>query len=183
MTSLHRGMFVLLTVGALGALPRSTMADERSPLFVGVPPTRTAPVAAAVQASAGTPSPAPADLAADDTGPLAVRGARVRSSDDGRTVVIELSQQPQGQKYFTLTNPPRIVVDLSGPLTGAPAAEQRFPIDDSIVSRVRAAPFQGKLRVVFDLREAATVASVTPSGRELTAVLTTPSAAAARPAE
>ena len=72
MTSLHRGMFVLLTVGALGALPRPTMADERSPLFVGVPPTRTAPVAAAIQAAAGPAAPAPAGVASDDTGPLAV---------------------------------------------------------------------------------------------------------------
>jgi type IV pilus secretin PilQ/predicted competence protein len=174
MTSLHRGMFVLLTVGALGVFPQSTRADERSPLFAGVPPTRTAP--------GGEATPAAAVLAAE-TGPLAVRGAQVRSSDDGRTVVVELSQAPKGQKYFTLSNPPRVVVDLTGPLAGTTPAEQRFPVDDTIVSRVRAAPFQGKLRVVLDLREPATVASITPAGRALTAVLTTPGAAATRPAE
>jgi type IV pilus secretin PilQ/predicted competence protein len=172
MTSLHRGMFVLLTVGALGVFPQSTMADERSPLFAGVPPTRTAP--------GGESTPAGSVLAAE-TGPLAVQGARVRSSDDGRTVVVELSQEPKGQKYFTLDNPPRIVVDLTGSLAGTTPAEQRFPVDDAIVSRVRAAPFQGKLRVVLDLREPAKVASITPTGRELTAVLTTPGAAATRP--
>src|SRR5262249_23483793 len=52
------------------------------------------------------------------------------------------------------------------------------PVDDSIVSRVRAAPFQGKLRVVLDLREPATLASLTPAGHELTAVLATTAAAA-----
>jgi len=165
-------MFVLLTVGTLGVFPRSTMADERSPLFVGVPPTRTAPGGEATAATGGVP--------AQETGPLAVRGARVRSSDGGHTVVVELSQEPKGQKYFTLTDPPRIVVDLTGPLDGTTPAEQRFPVEDTIVSRVRAAPFQGKLRVVLDLREPATVASVTPAGRELTAVLTTSGAAATR---
>jgi type IV pilus assembly protein PilQ len=103
----------------------------------------------------------------------------VQANDGGRAVVIELSQEPKGQKYFTLPNPPRIVVDVSGTLADATPAEQRFPIDDSLVSRVRAAPFQGKLRVVLDLREPATLASLTPSGRELTAVISTSAAAAA----
>jgi type IV pilus assembly protein PilQ len=106
----------------------------------------------------------------------------VQANDGGRSVVIELSQEPKGQKYFTLPNPPRIVVDLSGPLADATPAEQRFPVDDPVVSRVRAAPFQGKLRVVLDLREPASLASLTPAGRELTAVLTTSAAAATPPA-
>ncbi|HWP66575.1 MAG TPA: AMIN domain-containing protein, partial [Candidatus Limnocylindria bacterium] len=182
MTSLLRGMVVMLAAGTLAVLARPAGAEDRSPLFVDVPPTRTASAGDAPTTVAAAPVAAPATAAAP-AGPLSVRGARVQATDTGRTVVVELSQEPKGHKYFTLPSPPRIVVDLSGPVADAPAAEQRFPTDDSLVTRVRAAPFQGKLRVVFDLREPATVASVTPSGRELKAVIATQPAKATPPAE
>jgi type IV pilus secretin PilQ/predicted competence protein len=182
----------MLMTGALGALAAPAMAEERSPLFIDVPPTRTAPAeparplaAAATAVEPAAPATAPVAAAAPaPSGPLAVEGVRVEPSAAGRTVRVDLSREPKSQKHFTLTDPPRIVVDVAGPVASTPAAEQRFPVEDSIVSRVRAAPFQGKLRVVFDLREEATLASVTPQGRQLTAELQAPEkvAKAAAPA-
>jgi type IV pilus secretin PilQ/predicted competence protein len=169
-------MSVRLVTGAVVVLASSAMADERSPLFVDVPPTRMAPAEQPtlplVEAAKAT-VPAVAEPTALAAGSLAVQGVNVRSADDGRAVVIDLSQAPKSQKYFTLTDPPRIVVDLTGPLDGVTPEEKRFPVEDSVVSRVRAAPFQGKLRVVVDLREPVTVASVTPHGHQVTAMLAT----------
>jgi len=176
MTSLLRGMSVVAMAGAVLASAGPSVADERAS-FIDVPPTRTAPAEpAAPPVAAATPSPA---VEAVPSRPLAVEGVAVEPGTGGRTIVVRLSREPQGQKYFTLPDPPRIVVDVAGPIADASPAEQRFPVDDPVVSRVRAAPYNGKLRVVLDLREAAPLASVTPRGREIAAVLTTTTAAAA----
>jgi type IV pilus assembly protein PilQ len=162
-------------------LASSALAEERSPLFTDVPPTRMAPAAEPTEppaqaAKAAVPAAAPSPAIGE--GALAVQGVKVQAGSDGPKVVVDLSRAPAGQKYFTLTDPPRVVIDLSGPLGGVTPEEKRFPIEGSAVSRVRVAPFEGKLRVVLDLREPATVASVTPEGRQLTTVLATSTAAA-----
>ena len=92
-------------------------------------------------------------LAASFAQAAQLRGVTLVESDDGATrAVLDLSK-PADYKLFTLANPDRLVLDLSG---SALASGFRAPSPNGVVSGLRTGkPAEGDLRVVFDL--AATV--------------------------
>jgi len=112
---------------------------------------------------------------------LGVDGVRLERDGGGRALRVELTREPEAVTHFTLESPPRLVVDLRGPLAGSEGREERFPVDDDLVERVRVAPFKGKLRVVLDLTRDADGLTVERQGDALVAVLdgSMPAAAAA----
>jgi type IV pilus assembly protein PilQ len=123
-------------------------------------------------------APAPADA-------LGVRDVNVETTDTGRRVIVTLTRAPESMRDFTLTTPPRVVVDLRGPIGGR-LTERRFPVTDRAISRVRVAPYGGQLRVVLDLNAAGVVRGVHQDGDRLVAELVgegdRPKTAAAAPA-
>jgi type IV pilus secretin PilQ/predicted competence protein len=123
------------------------------------------------------PTAAPSAAAPIEQG-LAVRDVRVESTDEGRRVVMTLSRAPEGVHDFALNAPPRLVVDVRGPLAGG-AHEQRYALTDPIVSRARVAPYGGQLRVVLDLKQRVAVRAVRQEGDTVIAELGGPRAAAA----
>jgi hypothetical protein len=133
------------------------------------------PIAAPEQAS-----PAPTDTAAADR--LIVRDVRVETTDTGRRLVMALSREPEGVSNFQLSSPPRMVVDLHGPI-GAKTKEARFAVADDGVTRVRVAPYDGQLRVVLDLKRKSAVTAVRQEGATLVADLEPLPAAPAKTAK
>ena len=121
------------------------------------------PIAAPEQAAAEPAAPANADR-------LVVRDVRVESTDTGRRLVRALSREPEGVSNFQLSSPPRMVVDLHGPI-GAKLKEARFAVADDGVTRVRVAPYEGQLRVVLDLKRKSAVTGVRQEGSTLVADL------------
>lgn len=105
---------------------------------------------------------------------LQVRSVSVDGRGEGRRVSVALSAPPTAIRNFALSSPPRVVVDLSGTVSDVPAPETRFPVDDAFVRRVRTAPYEGRLRVVFDLHRDARLGDVTPTADGFVAVLGTP---------
>lgn len=97
-------------------------------------------------------------LAASFAQAAQLRGVTLVESDDGATrAVLDLSK-PADYKLFTLANPDRLVLDLSG---SALASGFRAPSPNGVVSGLRTGkPAEGDLRVVFDL-----AASVQPRSR------------------
>ncbi|HLK12631.1 MAG TPA: type IV pilus secretin PilQ [Candidatus Binatia bacterium] len=136
---------VLLVLGVCWAPPGTPAASAAEPSGSEADSPSAAP--------AGAPAP-PADQAAPvepDAASLAVRDVHVEPAGKGRRVVIQLSRAPDDVRQFTLSGPPRLVIDLAGPRTGTGKREARFPLSDDEVSRVRVAPYHGRLRVVLDL--------------------------------
>ncbi len=112
------------------------------------------------------PAAAPVDIVAETPASpwLSVRDVRVEPVGAGKRVVVQLSRAPESVRQFSLPNPPRLVIDVAGPVKGGDSREARFAVDDAVVSGVRAARFKGRLRVVLDLRDQATVLAVRPEG-------------------
>src|SRR6185503_16429286 len=133
------------------------------------------PIAAPEQAA-----PAPTETASAD--PLVVRDVRVEATDTGRRLVMALSREPEGVSNFQLSSPPRMVVDLHGPI-GAKVKEARFAVADDGVTRVRVAPYDGQLRVVLDLKRKSAVTAVRQEGATLVADLEPLPAAATKTAK
>ena len=131
--------------------------------------------------SAGTPAVADAPAAT-----LALTGARVEGTDGAKRVVLALSRAPGRVRSFTLPTPPRLVIDLDGPIAPGDGREQRIAVGDDVVSRVRAARFGNRLRVVVDLASKTDVRDVHGDGADVVAELgsgpASPSAAADAPA-
>ncbi len=126
------------------------------------------PIAVPEQESATT-----TEVAAGAKDALGVRDVHVETTDTGRRVVVALTRTPDSVQNFQLTAPPRVVVDVRGPLAGR-AREGRFAVVDRTVSRVRVAPYEGQLRIVLDLTGKGAVTAVRTEGATLIAELTGP---------
>src|SRR6185503_7821353 len=122
-------------------------------------------------------APAPTEAAAGQA--LAVRDVRIETTDAGRRMVVALSREPDSVQNFQLSGPPRLVVDLQGPLAWR-TREARFTLSDSGVTRVRVAPYEGQLRIVFDLKSRGAVTAVRKEGTTLIADLAPLPAATAK---
>jgi len=141
--------------------------------------------AAALWAALAVAMPVIARTAVADTPKLQMRSVDVDGRGEGRRVTVTLNAAPTAIRNFALSNPPRVVVDLSGPVSDVPGPETRFPVDDAFVTRVRTASFEGRLRVVLDLRKDVRLGEVTRTEAGFVAVLGTPEltpVAAATPA-
>lgn len=89
-------------------------------------------------------------LASLSAGAAELRGVQLVSGDGGTRAVIELDR-PADYKVFTLANPERLVLDLSG---SALARGFRAPAPNGVVTGVRTGkPAEGDLRVVLDLSQ------------------------------
>ena len=133
------------------------------------------PIAAPEQA-------APAPATTENADRLVVRDVRVEATDTGRRLVMALSREPEGVSNFQLSSPPRMVVDLHGPI-GGKTKEARFAVADDDVTRVRVAPYDGQLRVVLDLKRRGVVTGVRQEGATLVADLEPLPAAPAKSVE
>lgn len=140
-------------------------------------------VAAALWAALLVTAPMQAGAREPGGATLQVRSVAVEGQGEGRRVAVALTSTPSGIRNFALSNPPRVVVDLSGPVNDTPGPETRFPVDDVYVQRVRTAPFKGRLRVVLDLKQDIRLGEVTKTADGFVATLGTPAAtpAAATP--
>src|SRR5439155_1228710 len=85
---------------------------------------------------------------------------------------IELTRPPDDVRDFALSAPPRLVMDLHGPLPTKPAVLTRFPLTDDVIAGVRVATNGGALRIVADLNRPARSHAVRREGNRLVADLT-----------
>src|SRR5262245_27085538 len=111
---------------------------------------------------------APAKTAADAGDSLAVHDVRIDTAEGQRRLIVALTREPLGIQNFQLSSPPRLVVDVHGPLA-ARTPEARFTVNDREVTRVRVAPYEGQLRIVLDMRSKAAVTAVRQEGATLVA--------------
>ena len=132
---------------------------------------RPGALGAAATPAAAVPVETPGAPPAGDTTPLAVRDVRVEPMGEGRRLVIELTRPPDDVRDFTLSAPPRLVMDLHGPLPAKPAVLTRFPLTDDMVAGVRVATNGGALRIVADLNHPALTHTVHREGNRLVADL------------
>ena len=132
---------------------------------------RPGALGAAAAPAAAVPVETPGAPPAGDTIPLAVRDVRVEPLGEGRRLVIELTRPPDDVRDFTLSAPPRLVMDVHGPLPAKPAVLTRFPLTDDMVAGVRVATNGGALRIVADLNHPALTHTVHREGNRLVADL------------
>ncbi len=73
--------------------------------------------------------------------------------DNGQAgVFVKLSQPPASVRQYSLTQPNRIVVDVTGLRPGEEPNAQRFTVDNRLISEIRLARNEDRLRLTLHLR-------------------------------
>lgn len=86
------------------------------------------------------------------SGPLRLHEVRVIESSGQHSVLFRLSRPPEGIDYFPLRNPSRLVIDIKGAAEPPPKV-QHYKAVDSLIAAVRVGNYQGRLRLVVDLKD------------------------------
>ncbi|MSQ46771.1 MAG: type IV pilus secretin family protein [Deltaproteobacteria bacterium] len=136
-------MATFVTAGACTQRPNTPTA----------PPSPAAEQAATLP-SAGQTTPLPtATPGPEASGPARLEEVRLIETGGQRSVLFRFSRPPEGVDYFPLRNPNRLVVDIKGTVE-PPVKIQTHKTSDGVVSAVRVGTYQGKLRLVIDLKNA-----------------------------
>jgi len=83
---------------------------------------------------------------------LQLRGTTVETLGSTHRLVFDLSRAPDSISHFRLSGPPRLVLDVRGPHHAARLVD-RFVADDPLVERVRVGHYDGRMRLVVDLKD------------------------------
>ena len=83
---------------------------------------------------------------------LQLRGTTVEALGSTHRLVFDLSRTPDSVTHFQLPKPPRVVVDVHGPHQAARLVD-RYQADDPLVERVRVGHYDGRMRLVVDLKD------------------------------
>lgn len=102
-----------------------------------------------------TSSAAPTEsaVATPSTTTLRLNEVQLTETAGQRSLLFRFSRPPEGVDYFPLRNPSRLVVDVKGPID-SPTKVQAYQAADSQVTSVRVGSYQGRLRLVIDLKGA-----------------------------
>jgi type IV pilus assembly protein PilQ len=148
--------------------------------FPTQPPAAAQPDVASAAPSAETvldatpPAAQQPDALASDASPvestLRVHEILLTTRDGREALAVRLSRAPDRVRHFTLGDPTRLVVDFDGPVSSAMKAQNR-PLDDDLIARVRMAEYQGRLRVVADLKRPVVDYAIDESDRWVVALL------------
>lgn len=145
----NTGMVVAMAiVVAAGACTQRT----NTPMMSSSPAAEETAALPPVTRSSTLPAEVPASTPATN-GPARLNEVRLIETSGQRSVLFRFSHPPEGIDYFPLRNPNRLVVDIKGSVE-PPAKIQTHKTSDAIVSAVRVGTYQGKLRLVIDLKNA-----------------------------
>ncbi|MBI3302288.1 MAG: AMIN domain-containing protein [Deltaproteobacteria bacterium] len=85
------------------------------------------------------------------TGPLRLYEVRVIETAGQHSVLFRFSRPPEGIDYFPLRGPSRLVIDIKGAVESLPKV-QNYKAADPLVTAVRVGSYQGRMRLVVDLK-------------------------------
>lgn len=85
------------------------------------------------------------------TGPLQLHEVRLIETAGQHSILFRFSRPPEGIDYFPLRSPSRLVIDIKGPLEILPKVHT-YKAADPLVSAVRVGSYQGRMRLVVDLK-------------------------------
>ena len=132
-----------------------TPGDAREASRQLFPPLRTASgqTASATPAAPSARPQASAPTASGEATPAAaglhLDELQLGLEDDRQALSFVFSQSPHSVRSFALSDPPRLVLDVTGPVAPGPSA--RYTARDALVSAVRVGSHPDRLRFVVDL--------------------------------
>jgi type IV pilus secretin PilQ/predicted competence protein len=123
----------------------------RRPVVVSTETAASAesPVQPAAPALAETASAAPAAPVGET---LDVREIKLIEDNGQQGLFVKLTGPPAAVAHYTLAQPTRLVIDIAGAARGGETSAQKYPIKNPLITEVRVARHEGKIRVTLQLR-------------------------------
>jgi len=90
--------------------------------------------------------------AAAVAGPLDVREIKVIDDNGQQGLFVKLTNPPGALTHYTLTQPTRLVIDVAGGEQGGETSAQKFPVNNPMISEIRVARHEGKIRLTVTVR-------------------------------
>lgn len=97
----------------------------------------------------------PAAAAPPPSAALDVREIKVIQDNGQQGLFVKLTQPPAAVTHYTLAQPTRLVIDIAGAQGGGETTAQKYPVDNPVISDVRVARHEDKIRVTIDINGAA----------------------------
>ena len=82
--------------------------------------------------------------------PLRLHEIHLSAKGSQRTVLFRFSRAPDSVRSFTLSSPPRLVIDVTGPVQDLPSGT--YQAQDTSLAQVRTGSHPHRLRLVLDLK-------------------------------
>jgi type IV pilus secretin PilQ/predicted competence protein len=82
---------------------------------------------------------------------LDVREIKVIQDNGQQGLFVKLTQPPAAVTHYTLAQPTRLVIDIAGAQGGGETTAQKYPVDNPVISDVRVARHEDKIRVTVDV--------------------------------
>lgn len=138
------GMRGLAALGAAALL--AACAPPQAVLDEGAPPEH-----AAIESSEDVTNVSVAQAQPGDSDVLLVRELKIIDDNGQQGVFAKLNRPPQDVSHVLLTNPNRLLIEISGP-TGENVVAERYAVENPMVSQVQIGSDPGKIRLTLMLK-------------------------------
>jgi type IV pilus secretin PilQ/predicted competence protein len=144
-------------VVALAGCSRRVIVSQEQPVV-----SATSPVAAPEQGEL-TETVLPQAGTAPATAALEIREIKLIEDNGQHGLFVKLNRSPAGVTHYAVVQPTRLVIEIAGAEGEGETSAQKYTVDDSVISGIRVAQHEGKIRLTLELHGTAVPASTVES--------------------
>jgi type IV pilus secretin PilQ/predicted competence protein len=85
------------------------------------------------------------------TAALEIREIKLIEDNGQHGLFVKLNRAPAGVTHYSVSQPTRLVIEIAGAQGDDETSAQRYAVDDSVISGVRVARHEGKIRLTLEL--------------------------------
>ena len=139
----------MVGVVALAGCSRRVIVSEEQPVA-----SSTSPVLAPEQGEL-TETVLPQAGSAPAAAALEIREIKLVEDNGQHGLFVKLTRSPAGVTHYPMAQPTRLVIEIAGAEGDEETSAQRYAVNDSVISGIRVARHEGKIRLTLELRGAA----------------------------
>lgn len=144
-------------VVALAGCSRRVIVSQEQPVV-----SATSPVPAPEQGEL-TETVLPQAGTAPATAALEIREIKLIEDNGQHGLFVKLNRSPAGVTHYAVVQPTRLVIEIAGAEGDGETSAQKYTVDDSVISGIRVAQHEGKIRLTLELHGTAVPTSTVES--------------------
>jgi type IV pilus secretin PilQ/predicted competence protein len=82
---------------------------------------------------------------------LEIREIKLIEDNGQHGLFVKLNRSPAGVTHYPLVQPPRLIIEIAGAQSDEETSAQRYSVDDSVISGIRVARHEGKIRLTLEV--------------------------------
>ncbi len=156
-SGIGRWSIAVVGVVALAGCSRRVIVSQEQPVV-----SATSPVPAPEQGEL-TETVLPQAGTAPATAVLEIREIKLIEDNGQHGLFVKLNRSPAGVTHYAVAQPTRLVIEIAGAEGEGETSAQKYTVDDSVISGIRVARHEGKIRLTLELHGTAVPTSTVES--------------------